>query len=159
MKTILLSHGHVALVDDGDYEYLSQFRWWPSRDGQIIYASRNIKKEGRWASCKMHHEILQPCFGKEIDHIDRNGLNNQRDNLRLVSRSQNRMNSVTPGNKCGYKGVVFDNRGKRKPFWARLRTLGKVYQSGYFYTAKEAAAAYNKMAIDIFGKYALLNEL
>jgi hypothetical protein len=159
MKTIPLSRGKVALVDDEDFESLNQFKWWLIKDKNNWYVGRNVKVGNRWTTVKMHRQVLPPPSGKEIDHKDRNGLNNQKHNLRIVTRSQNRLNGAHQGNCTGFKGVCFDGRAKRKPFWARLRILGKVFQSGYFQTAQEAAQAYNELALKHCGEYARFNAL
>lgn len=159
MKTIPLSRGMVAMVDDEDYRRLSRFKWFAYRDGKRWYAHRNIRRLGKWTTSKMHNEIVPSPQGKELDHRDRNGLNNQKYNLRPVTRSQNRMNSITPGNKHGFKGIFFDGRGKNKPYSARVRSFGRGHSGGYFFTAVEAAAAYNKLALKYFGEYANLNTL
>ena len=79
----------------------------------------------------------------DIDHRDGNTLNNQRDNLRIATRTQNNANAKTPkDNRSGYKGVSFDKaRGK---YQAQCRVNGKKKHLGYFTTSQEAYAAYKR---------------
>ena len=121
-KISLVNGRGVATVDACDYAYLSQFRWYLSAKK---YAARY--SQGRMIY--MHHEIL-PCEGgKEVDHKDRNGLNNRRSNLRLLEHHQNLHNQ-------GARGISFDKRrGKWK---ARITVKGQSLWLGYFTDEEEA---------------------
>jgi hypothetical protein len=101
MKEITLTQGKVALVDDEDYERLSKFKYYPLKDkhGQI-YAIRKVKTGHRWGgrwrytTIRMHHDVVGKApLGLVPDHIDRNGLNNTKNNLRFVTQSVNVLNS------------------------------------------------------------------
>lgn len=156
MKTIPVHPGKQAIVDDDDFDRLKIHRWFLLKDGKRCYAKRNVKIGDKWTTVSMHSDVLGLPRGRRIDHRDRDGLNNQKDNLRPATQSQNCMNRVSPGNKFGFKGVSFDGRTSR-PFFARLRTKGKTFQCGYFATAIEAAMAYNHKAVEVFGEFANLN--
>jgi len=121
MKEISLTQGQVALVDDDDYERLSQWKWCVTKQRNTFYAHRGTSVAGVQKTLKMHRVILDCPRGMDIDHIDGNGLNNQKSNLRIVTRRQNNQNrhdkrtSIYPGvhwyshaNKwraiLGYKG-------------------------------------------------------
>ncbi|MCE5329994.1 HNH endonuclease [bacterium] len=83
-----------ALVDDEDYDYLNQWKWSLLPNRKNVYAVRGKKVNGKHKTILMHNEILKHnSKNKEIDHIDRNGLNNQRNNLRIVTHSENLHNS------------------------------------------------------------------
>ncbi len=109
-KEIKLTRGHIALVDDTDYEWLNQFKWTFMPPG---YAMRRINQHRaqKPQTLLMHRMIMEPIGGKEIDHINRDGLDNRRENLRVVSRSQNLRNRrAFKNNKSGYKGVSFNKQ-------------------------------------------------
>lgn len=91
MKLIPLTQGKFALVDDEYYEYLHQWKWCAHRQKHTFYAVRNIVSNGKKKTHAMHRELLNSGI-LYIDHKDGNGLNNQRDNLRIASRGQNAMN-------------------------------------------------------------------
>lgn len=146
---------YVALVDDEDFEYLNQFMWHALKHGNTFYALRALKDNGKKASQYMHCAIMG---GKGIDHIDHNGLNNQRSNLRLCSQSQNVMNARKAPNRTSvYKGVCF-NKAARK--WeAQIIINGYRIHLGYFISETDAALAYNEKATELFGEFACLNVL
>ena len=104
MKTIQLTQGQFALVDDEDYDFLMQWKWQAHKDKSTYYATRveygkNIKK-----GIKMHRVIMNTPRNMETDHKDRNGLNNQKYNLRICTRGQNQTNKRNWG-KSKNKGV------------------------------------------------------
>ena len=94
----------------------------------------------------------------DVDHINHDGLDNRKENLRICTRSQNMMNQrVYKNNKSGYKGVYWH---KANSYWvSQIRKNKKSIYLGYFKDKTVAAKAYNKAALEIFGKYALLNEV
>lgn len=116
MKKIKLTQGKFALVDNEDFEYLNQFKWYLQKGTNTFYAVRitwnKVTKKAQ--TIGMHREILNFPVGFEADHKDRNGLNNQRRNLRIATKSQNSMNtSIRKTNSSGIKGIVWDkNRNK-----------------------------------------------
>jgi len=145
---------YVALVDDEDFEFLNQFRWCAKKGRYTFYAERAIKVDGRNSTQYMHQVILN---SRNIDHIDRNGLNNQRSNLRLCNQSQNSMNTGKHKNcTSAYKGVYFHKRFNK---WASaIRISGKRFHLGYFTSEVDAAKAYNAKAIELFCEFANLNK-
>lgn len=156
MKLIFVSPNFQSLVDDSDYELVSQFKWFALRDGKRVYAKRNIKVDGKWTTISMHRFILGITGSIKVDHRDNNGLNNQRNNIRQATKSQNAMNRGSPGNRTGFKGVYVDRRSSR-PFFVQVRTKGVRHCCGTFFTAIEAARAYNRKAVEVFGEFANLN--
>ena len=102
MREIPLTQGKTALVDDEDYEGLSQFRWFAHKNGKTFYAARSMNP----GIVKMHRFILGVVDPKiEVDHEDCNGLNNQRSNLRRATHGENQHNrGLYRNNPSGYKG-------------------------------------------------------
>ena len=91
MKEIPLSKGFVALVDDEDYEFLSQWKWHVNIRGTNKYAQsrKYIRGVGNDKMVKMHRLVMKPKNGEDVDHINGNSLDNRKQNLRLCSRGQN----------------------------------------------------------------------
>lgn len=156
MKGIALSQDKVAIVDDLDFPYLSQFKWTALKGRNTWYAVRNVVIDGRTKMLLMHRLLLDAPTGLGVDHRDGDGLNNQRANLRLCNEQQNGQNrTLQSNNKSGYKGVSWD---KRKRKWtARIKAHGKQPHLGYFDTAKDAARAYDAAALELHGEFARLN--
>ena len=105
----------------------------------------------------MHNHILQAPLGLEVDHIDGNGLNNRRENLRLASHSQNLANQKRSRIGCSskYRGVSWF---KRTGIWIAQITVRYHHRGlGYFKDEKDAARAYDKAALEAFGEFAVLN--
>lgn len=152
MKTIPLTQGKVATVDDEDFEHLSQFKWCAHFDGYNWYA---IRKVG-FKRVSMHRWLLRPLPSFIIDHIDRDGLNNQRANLRICIHSDNIRNSYRPSiTTSGYKGVTWKKSNKK--WCAQIMTDRGKRHIGLFSTAREAALAYDEAARVEFKEFALTN--
>lgn len=148
MKKIPLTKGQFTLVDDEDYSYLNQWKWFCEFH---MYAVRDY----RGKRMKMHRVIMDAPQGLEIDHIDGNGLNNQKQNLRIVTHAQNQKNMKKPiTNTSGYKGVSWD-QVRRK--WVAYIWNGKSINLGGYSTKLEAAEAYDKAALSYFGDFAKTN--
>ncbi len=157
MKEIELTQGKVALVDDSDFEWLSQWNWHARTDCKTPYAQR-FTRVPRKHHIKMHRFIISAPIGMEVDHIDGNGLNNQRANLRLATRAQNAANrGKNIGNSTGYKGVFRYHAGQLR--WSAQigNSRGKTIYLGKFSTPEEAARAYDAAARERFGEFAKLN--
>lgn len=163
MKEIKLTKNQVALVDDADYEWLIQWKWQAkkSKRSNCYYAVRgswnNIKK--RTDEIGMHRVILN-TVGTKIccDHIDRNGLNNQRYNLRIATHSQNCANIAKRKNATSkYMGVSLRKATGR---WrAEIRKNWKGIRLGEYVNEIDAAIAYNNAAIKLHGEFANLNKV
>ena len=160
MKQIKLTQGKVALVDDDDYNFLILFNWSAHYKGNTFYAKTNIPRRGGGYTClEMHQLILAKSLefdtnGLVSDHIDRDGLNNQKHNLRRVSKSLNIHNSRVRG-VSKYKGVCW-----QKSAWkwkAQIRVRGKLRYLGLFCDESEAASAYDAAAREVYGDNAILN--
>ena len=157
MKTINLSQGQSALVDDEDYEYLNQWKWCASNTPCGFYALR--KTLGPHKFCKnvmMHRAILNPPKNMQIDHIDHNGLNNQKSNLRICNAIQNAANrNCKRGNR--YHGVRIEHRTYGTYIKANIKMNGKLIHLGMFKTEESAARAYDTAAREYYGEFAHLN--
>jgi hypothetical protein len=155
MMIIEAAGGRQIVVDDGDYEWLSKFRWRVIGKG---YAARNVadktKASGRTASY-MHREILGLERGDAtvVDHINGNPLDNRRCNLRACNISQNGMNrGAAAHNKSGLKGVFWDKR--RNKWTAYIRAEGKQKYLGLFVSPELAHQAYSVAAQEYHGAFA-----
>lgn len=153
---IELTRGYRTIVDATDYDELIQFRWHvyiSTRKGSGPYAVRTYKiGSGRTAHEWMHRRLLPGA--QRVDHIDGDGLNNRRLNLRAVTNSQNMQNrsGLSANNTSGFRGVQWDKRDRR---WrARIGVEGERIYLGYFDTAEEAARAFDRAALDRFGQFA-----
>ncbi|MBI5954393.1 MAG: HNH endonuclease [Chloroflexi bacterium] len=155
MKQIPLTQGKFALVDDNDFDFLSQWKWYAKKDGNNFYAVRNgSKKNTPREHIRMHKVVLNASDNVVVDHIDRDGLNNTRANLRICTKSKNTRNhKLYMTNTTGFIGVSFH----KKKFVSRLTVDRKTIHLGCFSTAEEAARAYDNAALKYFGEFASLN--
>ena len=155
MKEIKLTQGQVALVDDDNFEVLNQFKWCAQKHRNTYYAIRTILVNDKNKTIRMHNVIMG---GKGVDHINRNGLNDQRSNLRFCTNSQNHMNRRKRKNTSSiYKGVSFHKRTGK--WMASIGINDKKIHLGYFDIEVEAAKSYNNKAIELFGEFANLNNV
>lgn len=157
MKEIILSKGQVALVDDEDFERVNSSKWSALFNRkQNWYAHRCVKKDGRWTTLIMSRFIMNVTNPQiHVDHIDGNGLNNQKINLRLCTNAQNMCNRrMIRGKKLSqYLGVY-----KMSSKWlAKLTHKQKAIIIGYYATEIEAAHAYNEAAKKYHGEFARPN--
>jgi len=152
MKTIPLTQGKFAIVDDEDFEWLSSYSWSFHHAG---YAQRGDISGGKLRMVFMHRQILGTPKGVDTDHVNGDGLDNRKSNLRKATRSENLYNQGVPAhNTTGFKGVCFNKRcGK---FQAEIRVSGKPRRLGLFVTKEEAHAAYCMAAKKLHGKFARL---
>lgn len=155
MKTIQLTQGKVALVDDEDYDFLMQWKWCafkPLRGNSFYAVSRTRGPHHLRKQVFMHRLIMNISSGKLIDHRNRNGLDNQRHNLRECNHSQNNMNK-TPFGKSKYMGVYYD----RHLIKMAIKANGKYIRKGGFKTEDAAAKYYDNLAKIYHGEFANLN--
>ena len=159
MKIINLSTGHKIFVDDSDYETLNQYHWWVNGDGYAIRSRLKTDGMKTRGSILMHHQVIRPVSGCDIDHINGNPLDNRRCNLRIATRSQNNMNRFhkLPNASSKYKGVCW--RSIPKLWKAYIKINKRQIHIGYFRSEVAAAIAYNQAAIKYFGEFARLNEI
>lgn len=160
MKEIQLTQGKKALVDDQDYEALmsSGYTWYAMKREHTYYAYGYNKesKENRYAL--MHRLIMCPPKNLTVDHVDKNGLNNTRANLRIASMSQQTQNTrLCKDSSTGYKGTSFVK--KKGKYRAYITVKGHFKSLGYYEHSMDAAKAYNEAAKKYFGEYACPNQI
>lgn len=158
MKRIKLTQGKYALVDDADYEYLSQWNWMCSKNKtRKGYACRTKRVEGKKIGVIMHRLIMDAPKGMVTDHINHNTLDNRRENLRICTQSENNRNIKSLVNSTSkYLGVHWSYLLKR---WvASMNTSGKHKYLGIFKTELEAAIIYNIAARKYHGEFANPNK-
>ena len=135
-----LTKGYEAVIDAADVPLVEGFNWCAAVDGRSVYAIRTGPRPER-KSILLHRVLMGDSVGMEVDHQDGDGLNNQRGNLRVATKSQNMHNQRTRvDNASGMKGVHWSNvRGK----WvAEISLNGRRSHLGYFTTPEAAHAAY-----------------
>jgi hypothetical protein len=139
MREIPLTQGKIALVDDDDFEELNKYKWCARVREHTSYAERKESKTRK--IIRMHREVLKYIpDGMFTDHIDGNGLNNQKYNLRIVTTRQNAQNRHQI-KTSKYPGVVWHSRDKK--WYARIIVDGKQNSLGYYDLEDDAANAYN----------------
>lgn len=150
VREIPLTQGHVALVDDEDYEFLSQFKWCADTSYGTLYAIRQSQGKSQRL-----HQLLLPDF-PHVDHINGDGLDNRKHNLRGCSASQNLMNrGKQSNNTSGFKGVSWHKVHNK---WvAQIKVNGKGRTLGYYGDAVTAAKHYDEAATQLHGEFAFLN--
>lgn len=146
MKTVPVGV-HVALVDDEDYELVRHYAWHPVQSGKNTYAQNG--------SVGLMHRYL---VGDWHDHKDGNGLNNQRNNLRPITTSQNAVNArKRQGTISKFKGVTYNARPCGPKKWKAYITKDGIRRTKMFLTEEEAARWRDEQAKELFGEYAKLN--
>ena len=157
-KRIPLTQGKFAIVDDADFEWLNQRKWQCDSGPYSNYATQRIKADGkgRHGNCLMHRLILKPSPGLECDHINSDGLDNRRCNLRLCTRTQNQWNRRKHMAASSiHKGVYWHKRTRK---WvARITVNGERLWLGEFDDETDAAAIYDAAARKHFGDFARPN--
>lgn len=156
-KRIYLSDTIFTEVDDEDYEYLSQFKWHNNpKTGAVskMFKDGDNRRQGRRSLKIMHRIIMNAPKGVEVDHKNRNKLDNRRSNLRLTTRSQNGMNTKhLSHNKSGVKGVFFE-RGKWR---VHIKVKGQKRHYSSYNSFEEAVEARRKLALEMHGEFAYEN--
>lgn len=157
MKILTLTNSQIpVLVDDEDFEDLNQFNW------RLLagkgYVVRSIWENKTSKLEYLHRRITGAPKGFDVDHIDMNPFNNQKVNLRVVTRSQNMANTKPRKGRSQYKGVSsYTRNNMKKPWVAYIKHNYKNLSLGYYRTEGEAAKAYNNKAIELYGDSAQLN--
>ena len=156
MKKIKLTRGKHAIVDDADFEDLVDYPW-VSTDNPLAhswYAVRYEMRQGKQIAIKMHRQILDVPAGCMVDHVNKDGLDNRKSNLRICTHQQNMCNRRQHKHSSApYKGIGMD-KGKWR---ARITTNNKRVSLGSFSDPMEAALAYDRAAVRYHGEFASTN--
>ncbi len=151
VRYIALTKGLCAIVDAADYEEVSKYKW----SAHIAGANRYAVRRNKGKRLAMHRFIMKPPKGMIVDHIDGNGLNNRRSNLRLCTAQQNQCNRRPRGRTSRFKGVCY--RKQIGKFAAAIMSHGEQIHIGCFDDEEEAARARDRMAVEFQGEFAYLN--
>jgi len=157
-RRIPLTQGKYAIVDQEDFERLNKYKWHANKAKNTCYAVRRVHiGTNKWKHIKMHREVIDPPDHLFVDHINHNGLDNRKANLRPATHRQNSYNRIhfrrNPSSK--YKGVSW--RKQTKKWDVQIRYNGKTKFIGSFENEIEAAKAYDKEAKKHQGEFAVLN--
>ncbi len=169
MKKIPLTQNKYVIIDDEDYEWFSQYKWFAVRNKNTFYVirhitiqsgnkSKNIKRKRE--TIYLHREIIGKSLkiDEEIHHINDNGLDNRKKNLIIVTRSQHiHTRKKRKGCISQYKGVSW-SKGNQK-WHAQIKISKRSLHLGYYNCEAEAAKAYDEAAIKYFGEFAYLNKV
>lgn len=155
VKKVVLTQKKVALISDADAEAIYQFKWHAVRIHNAWYAAASVGGTRIY----MHRFVLSPPDNAEIDHINGNGLDNRRSNLRICTHAQNLANQQPQSRKkySRFKGVTWCKRDK---IWiAQIKVAQRRYSLGRYDDEADAARAYNRAATKHFGDFARLNDI
>lgn len=160
MKEIELTQGQRAKVDDADFEWLNQWKWYAhwNPGTQSYYAVRmGPRGDRKRKTIHMHRIIMEAAEMQDVDHVHSGDtLNNKRDNLRLCTNAQNHYNQrkLSPASSV-LKGVIWCKANHK--WQAQIKLAGHQIHLGYFAVERDAALAYDIKARELFGKFALTN--
>lgn len=155
-KQISLSSKYTTILDEDDYEYISQWKWHTGNGKYSLYARRSAIKDGKNICIFMHREIARTPLNLKTDHINGNTLDNRKSNLRICTNAENCRNQNKSNNTTSkWKGVSWH---KGTTCWqARIKINWKLIHLGIWNTEEEAAKAYDIAALKYHGEFARLN--
>lgn len=155
MKEIPLTRGKFAVVDNENFDSLSQNKWhyWIDPKSLVEYAVRHKKIKGKVQRLMMHREITRSSHNLVIDHRNGNGLDNRRENLRTCTKVQNNMNrKPNKSNQTGLKGISWNTQIRK---WkAGIGFKGKAINLGHYYDKRTAALVYRLFSVLYYGEFA-----
>lgn len=149
---VTLTKGHRCVIDAKDVSLVSSYSWYAEEKKTTVYAKTSYRDGEKYKSIFMHRLLLRPDDGKFCDHIDHDGLNNRRSNLRVCTIRENLANSrLRATSSSGYKGVYWEkDRGKWR---AQIGFNGKKIKLGRYDTPEEAHKAYVKASQELYGEF------
>lgn len=152
-----LTQGKSARISRVDLQFITQWKWCYHVKGYAVRTAKDLN--GGQITVRMHRVVASQMGldieQYEVDHRDRDRLNNIRQNLRVATDSQNAANQSPRGGSSQFKGVVW--RADREKWRAAIKVSGRFRSLGHFEIEKDAAKAYDKAALDVYGDYAYLN--
>jgi len=158
---IRLTQDKTTFIDDADWPLISSYKWHAKRDvstGRFYACTKVFNPEtGKHRRIIMHRLIMDAKSGELVDHIDRDGLNNRRSNLRIADNFLNQQNRGPEVGTSKYKCVSWI--ASKKKWRVRFKWMGKDYFVGYFVDEKQAALAYNAAILPLAGEFAVLNQV
>lgn len=157
MREILLTREYITLVDDEDFERINLYKWHTVKCKCTQYAAHSFKQNGKPNILIYLHRFIMNMDDTDfhIDHIDHNGLNNQKSNLRICTRIQNNSNRSKQKGTSKYKGVYWDKNINK---WrSKISVNKKRIDLGFSDSEVELAIAYNEAALKYHGEFAYLN--
>lgn len=155
---MILSDGSCVIVDSEDYLRVCNFNWRVHKDHGAVYARIGTNSGGVKRTVRLHQVILQYCFPLVVDHINGNGLDNRKENLRLCTNTENIRNAQRkPKGASSYRGVHFSKNTRK--WCAKIRNGGEAIILGYFDDEREAAIAYDLAAKQYHGEFATTNNI
>lgn len=152
---IPLTQGYTATIDAADVPLVEGYDWNAFISKHTTYVRRRTTIEGRMRNIWLHRVIAQTPDGLDTDHVDCDGLNNTRANLRIATISQNNRNQrLRECNTSGYKGVSWYKRGQQ---WrVQIAVNNRKKHIGYFSNIEDAAAAYKRSNVELHGEFGRL---
>jgi hypothetical protein len=159
VKLIPLTRGMFAQVDDEDFERVSAYKWSAHTSSGTVYARRRprvIGQRPKKESIYLHRFILRVTSDAKVDHVNHDGLDCQKSNLRTCTQSQNLGNQrIRSDNTSGAKGVRWHKAAQK---WSAEIQIGRSRRwLGLFMTKEQASAAYDTAAVELFGEFAYTN--
>ena len=157
-RRIPLTQGKYAIVDPEDFERLNKHKWHAVKQSNTYYAIRCFGPAKKTTYIRMHREVIHPPDHLVVDHINHNGLDNRKANIRPATRSQNNFNRLIikrKGLSSKYKGVAW--KKEKKKWRVQMHFNGKLIFLGYFKDEIQAAKEYDKAAKKYYGEFAFLN--
>lgn len=150
---ITLTQGYQAVVDASDAHLIERFSWHAAPGTRTVYARSFVWRNGRKKGIRLHRVIMNAPDDMEVDHINGDGLDNRRCNLRLAKHAENMRNRRMPAsNTSGFKGVSWHTRSRK---WkAQICIGGRPTSLGLFTTPEAAHAAYVEAAVAFYGEFA-----
>jgi hypothetical protein len=153
VKRVQLTRGFYALVNDEDFEKVNQHNWCATPKRYTWVACRSVWYDGRNHMVYMHRVITGAVHGELVDHINGNGLDNQRHNLRICTKAQNNQNRrrAQSTNTSGYRGVFYEKNIRK---WrAQISMDNKNIHLGVFTSKANAARVYKRASRALYGEF------